>query len=74
MAAPKRPRLWQYEVDEVWGDAPVSVGMVLIDKWKADRTWSIHKLTNGAWVGSWHAKLLGEATGELAEQVYRQWQ
>ncbi len=67
----KRPRLWRYEVDAVWGfedrtDPPVSVGDLLIDHWKGDRTWNVHKLPpagNMENVGGWHAKLIGEYDG-----------
>jgi hypothetical protein len=65
------PRLWRYEVDEVWGfedrdRTPVRVGDVLIDRWKGNRTWNVHKVKgNMEYVGGWHAKLLGEYDGPV---------
>lgn len=72
MADRKRPQLWRYEVDEVWGDAPVSVGTVLIDKWKADRTWTVYNLTTMEPTCGWHCKLLGKCPPDVAENVYKQ--
>lgn len=68
-------RLWRYEVDEVWGfedrpEPPVSIGTVLVDRWKGNRTWSVHKLPpsgNMEYVGGWHAKLIGEYDGPVDE-------
>lgn len=69
-----RPRLFRYEIDAVDGDVPVEVGTVIVDKWKADRTWSVHNFDKSpSYVGSWHAKLLGEAPDDVAAQVYAQW-
>ena len=66
----RRRRYWRYEVDEVWGfedrpKPPVEVGDVIVDHWKADRTWNIYKTSAAAYVGGWHAKLLGEWDGPV---------
>ena len=70
----KRVRRFVYEVDEVWGfedrpTPPVTVGAVLIDRWKADRCWNVYDFTRKGdpHIGGWHAKLHGEFDGPIDE-------
>lgn len=73
MSAPVR--IWRYEIDEVWGTTKTfgpAVGTVILDTWKSDRCWRIVNFETGE-EGGWHAKLLGEASPELATQVRAAW-
>lgn len=77
-ASTKRFRVWRYEVDEIWGEdgnrqPPVCIGTVLVDRWKSNRCWQILNLNTGKETFGWHAKLLGEVTGEELERFWERY-
>jgi hypothetical protein len=73
--ASRSPRIFRYEVDEVWGSMKgrIKIGDVILDKWKADRCWQIMDSKKAEIVGGWGAKLLGEADPELTAKVHADW-
>jgi hypothetical protein len=69
-----KPRIWRYEVEEVWGSmvGRMELGQIILDKWKADRCWYVMNVKDQT-EGGWSCKLLGEAPPEMAETVRSRW-
>lgn len=73
----KPPRIWRYEVTEVWGSmvGRLEVGAVILDKWKGrgEQIWTTFDMKKAKSSGGWAAKLLGEADEEATAQVLTKW-
>ena len=65
------PRLWRYEIDEVWGEPikGIEVGKHIIDRWKGNGTWNVMNTKTMKFASGWHAKRLEEG-----RQVGNKWE